>query len=265
MPELLESCDELFGTRNLYEILGVEKTATENEVKKGYYKISLKVHPDRASDEEREKATTKFQTLGKVYSVLSDKSKRNLYDETGEVDEEVDMEQDKDWYDYWRILFKKIDVNDIKEFEDKYKGSDEELADLKTAYLEHEGNMEKILEDVMCSTTDDEPRFRKIISKLIKKEEVPDFEQFSNEDVKETKKRKRKAKKEAEEAEDLAEELGMNKDPSLDALSALIQGRQKSREQQSNDFFSNLEAKYSQKPTGKKTTSTKAKSKGKKR
>ena len=73
-----------------------------------------------------------------------------------------------------------------------HAGSDEELADLKTAYLEHEGNMEKILEDVMCSTTDDEPRFRKIISKLIKKEEVPDFEQFSNEDVKETKKRKRK-------------------------------------------------------------------------
>ena len=52
-------------------------------MKKGYYKISLKVHPDRASDEEREKATSKFQTLGKVYSVLSDKSKRNLYDETG--------------------------------------------------------------------------------------------------------------------------------------------------------------------------------------
>ena len=40
----------------------------------------------------------------------------------GEVDDEVDMEQDRDWYDYWRILFKKIDVNDIKEFEDKYKG-----------------------------------------------------------------------------------------------------------------------------------------------
>ena len=52
-------------------------------VKKGYYKLSLKVHPDRVSDENREGATSKFQTLGKIYAVLSDKSKRNLYDETG--------------------------------------------------------------------------------------------------------------------------------------------------------------------------------------
>ena len=70
------------------------------------------------------------------------------------------------------------------------------------------------------------------------------------------------AKKEAEEAEELAEELGVNKNNDMDALSALIQGRQKSREQQSNDFFANLEAKYSQKSTSKKTTT---KAKGKKR
>ena len=38
MPELLESCEELFGTRNLYDILAIEKTATENESK--YSKLS---------------------------------------------------------------------------------------------------------------------------------------------------------------------------------------------------------------------------------
>lgn len=52
-------------------------------VKKAYYKQSLKVHPDRVGEDEKENATEKFQTLGKVYSVLSDKEKRKIYDETG--------------------------------------------------------------------------------------------------------------------------------------------------------------------------------------
>lgn len=41
------------------------------------------MHPDRVKDEEKEIATQKFQTLGKVYSILSDKERRALYDETG--------------------------------------------------------------------------------------------------------------------------------------------------------------------------------------
>jgi len=53
-------------------------------VKKAYYKQSLKVHPDRVPDEEKENATEKFQTLGKVYSILSVEEKRKIYDETGE-------------------------------------------------------------------------------------------------------------------------------------------------------------------------------------
>ena len=40
----------------------------------------------------------------------------------GEVDEENDIDQDKDWSDYWRLLFKKVSVKDIEEFEEKYKG-----------------------------------------------------------------------------------------------------------------------------------------------
>jgi DnaJ family protein C protein 9 len=52
-------------------------------VKRAYYKKSLKVHPDRVGEEDKENATEKFQTLGKVYSILSDKEKRKIYDETG--------------------------------------------------------------------------------------------------------------------------------------------------------------------------------------
>ena len=45
--------------------------------------MSLKVHPDRVSESEKEEATLKFQTLGKLYSILSDKDKKAIYDESG--------------------------------------------------------------------------------------------------------------------------------------------------------------------------------------
>ena len=41
---------------------------------------------------------------------------------SGEVDDEIDTEKCKDWADYWRILFKKVSVSDIREFEEKYQG-----------------------------------------------------------------------------------------------------------------------------------------------
>lgn len=54
-------------------------------VKRGYHKLSLKVHPDRVHGDGKKTATEKFQVLGKIYCILSDKDKRAVYDETGEV------------------------------------------------------------------------------------------------------------------------------------------------------------------------------------
>jgi len=56
---LLEQCEELFNTSNLYEVVGVCKEASDSEIRRGYYKVSLQVHPDRAPGDEL--ATTKFQ------------------------------------------------------------------------------------------------------------------------------------------------------------------------------------------------------------
>ena len=63
-----------------------------------------------------------------------------MYDEEGTVDEDDDiLTQDRDWGEYWRLLFRKVTVDDIKEFEKKYKGSEDEMEDLKQAYMESEG------------------------------------------------------------------------------------------------------------------------------
>ena len=56
---LLERCRELFKTPNLYEVLGIKKEASEAEIRRSYYKVSLRVHPDRAPEDPL--ATEKFQ------------------------------------------------------------------------------------------------------------------------------------------------------------------------------------------------------------
>ena len=109
---LLSTSSELFGSSDLYSVLGVGRDASSGQIKKGYHKISLQVHPDRVADSEREESTRKFQCLGAVYAVLADQERRGLYDQTGEVEDEVDplQDKDKDWEEYWRFLFPKISV-----------------------------------------------------------------------------------------------------------------------------------------------------------
>ena len=58
---LLNDCELLFGTRNLYQLLQIKDNAAESDIKKAYRKLSLRVHPDRAAVDEKEHATTKFQ------------------------------------------------------------------------------------------------------------------------------------------------------------------------------------------------------------
>ena len=61
-----------------YEILGVDKKATMEEIKKAYRKKAIKMHPDKGGDQEE------FQKLQQAYDVLFDKDKREIYDKHGE-------------------------------------------------------------------------------------------------------------------------------------------------------------------------------------
>ena len=65
-----------------YKILGVEKTATLETIKKAYRKLALKWHPDR-NQNNKEEAEKKFKEISEAYEVLSDTKKRDLYDKFG--------------------------------------------------------------------------------------------------------------------------------------------------------------------------------------
>ncbi|XP_078499229.1 dnaJ homolog subfamily C member 9 [Lissotriton helveticus] len=262
MPGLMERCEQYFGTTDLYRVLGLKgKTSCEGEIRRGYHRVSLKVHPDRVPEEEKDEATPKFQTLGKVYAVLIDKEQRAVYDEQGIVDEEGEvLKEDRNWEEYWRLLFKKITTEDIKAFEEEYIGSEEELADVKEAYVDFEGDMDRIMESVLCVTYKDEPRIRKIIQAAIDSGEVSAYDTFVKEPKKKRTDRKKRALAEAAEAEEMKKELGLGE--GLDDLSALIQSRQKDRKQQMDNFLEDMEAKYCN--TSKKSKKNTASKRGKK-
>ena len=67
--------------RDYYEVLGVDKKASEDEIKKAYRKIAIKYHPDRNPGDKT--AEEKFKEAAEAYSVLSDKQKRQQYDQFG--------------------------------------------------------------------------------------------------------------------------------------------------------------------------------------
>ena len=70
---------------NYYDILGVKKTATADELKKAYRKLAIQNHPDKHPD-EKEKYEKKFKEINEAYSVLSDANKRAMYDQTGSAE-----------------------------------------------------------------------------------------------------------------------------------------------------------------------------------
>jgi curved DNA-binding protein len=67
--------------RDYYEVLGVKKTATEEEIKKAYRKLAMKHHPDRNPGNKQ--AEERFKEINEAYAVLSDKAKRQQYDQFG--------------------------------------------------------------------------------------------------------------------------------------------------------------------------------------
>jgi len=65
---------------NYYAILGLEKSASEDEIKKAYRKLALRLHPDKCKETGAEEA---FKRVNEAFSVLSDKDKRPVYDQHG--------------------------------------------------------------------------------------------------------------------------------------------------------------------------------------
>ncbi len=174
--------DEHAYPKDLYATLGLKKedSPTQSEIKKAYHRFALKLHPDKNPAKD---ASKQFQTLQKVYAVLSDEKKRKVYDETGRVDE-MDSQEFNDLYEYYRTMYKKVTEEDILQVTKEYLGSEEEARDLKECYVKFKGDMTKVFEWQMCSDIEfDSHRFAEIIEADASLEKYPKFEQYLNKHV----------------------------------------------------------------------------------
>lgn len=70
--------------KDYYKILGIDKNADENTIKKAYRKLAKKYHPDTNAGNAQ--AAEKFKQITEAYSVLSDPEKKKMYDQFGSAD-----------------------------------------------------------------------------------------------------------------------------------------------------------------------------------
>ncbi|KAL5108230.1 GPI ethanolamine phosphate transferase 2 [Taenia crassiceps] len=70
-------------TACLYEILGIDRGASETDIKKAYRRLALKWHPDKNCETNKEEAERRFKEISAAYEILSDAEKRRIYDKYG--------------------------------------------------------------------------------------------------------------------------------------------------------------------------------------
>ena len=76
-------CREILQKADYYDILGLQKAASQDEIKKSYRKLALRLHPDK---NQAPSASEAFKKINKSFACLSDETKRKRYDQTGQED-----------------------------------------------------------------------------------------------------------------------------------------------------------------------------------
>lgn len=88
-------CKNIIHKKDYYEILGLKKNASEDEIRKSYKKLAIKFHPDKNKSEYASEA---FKKVSHSFSVLSNKEKKTNYDKYGTEEEILDNTRANNYY-----------------------------------------------------------------------------------------------------------------------------------------------------------------------
>ena len=253
-----------YGDIDPYEVLEIDKSASPIEIKKSYKKLSLKHHPDkvqqasRADDGEDQSKTSAetFQKIQFAYSILSDTTKRNRYDQTGLLDSFDGLDEDGfDWMKYFQSVSQGITIEAIDEDKKLYQGSEEEKQDIWQNFTYYEGDFLKLFEVIphLEFTEPEENRVFKMIEENIddvtEEHTLKTWAKYKKLRKTKVKQMLKKLSKEAKEAAALESLIGAKRTRTENDLKALIQSKQAGR---LDNLIEKLELKYGGKPKGKK-------------
>ncbi|SAM03375.1 hypothetical protein [Absidia glauca] len=206
---------------SLYDILELNKDEVDKDnalIKKAYRKLALLYHPDKqpassSSTYPTADTTHQFQLVGYAYSILSDTSKRRLYDSDGNLNgPDLDFfaaaslaPGGKTWTEYFMDLAEGV-VNEetLEEHALKYKGSIEEEEEVLKQYTTHKGNMNHILSYVPHSKAADVPRFMIMVKKALEAKKITPFSAYARTTTKSA--QLQRTKREVKEAKQLEQQ-----------------------------------------------------------
>lgn len=206
--------------------------------------MALKYHPDKMEKSDKT-AGDMFQKILCAYNILKDSAKRAIYDKTGVVSDKdpTSVEQFVEAYQYYRNEFPELREQDIESFEGKYRHSLEEKNDLLEFYLDNEGKITLILQNIILSRNSDLKRFLKFFEEELKNgDQKQEMLQWKKNFDKSKKKIKKLSNKEAKEAKKIKE----------DRLASLSQALLLRRKERSQNFFKHFESAFTDFPEGEK-------------
>lgn len=125
-------------------------------------------HPDRVATEQREVAKEKFNIIHNAYSILTDASKKKLYDEGSSV-----LFTKATLSAQWENYLKPVSSADIDDAKKRYHGSSEEENDLIREFISGNGSMTHLLNNVTFMRMEDECRIIEILKNLIDNGKLP--------------------------------------------------------------------------------------------
>ena len=134
-----EACEKIINNKDYYDILGITKQTSNDDIKKAYKKLAIKFHPDKNKSPKAEEA---FKKIATAYQTLTDPKKRELFDKYGSEEEyrekvyqerQQAYEEEFDAYDIFDLFFGNIDPEVLRRQRRRYQRAQQVQVNPKVA------------------------------------------------------------------------------------------------------------------------------------